>query len=283
MTLLPQPVLRRYHHTQFNVSSLIAARHGTTVSVCLPARNEEATVGQIVGIIRTELVERAHLVDEIIVVDDRSTDATAAVATRAGALVVPTQCPPEAGAGKGAAMATALAISKGDVIVFLDADVLHFSASFVLGLLGPLFSDRSVAFVKATYRRSLGGVAGEGGRVTELAARPLLDVLFPELAQFGQPLAGECAVRRALIEPLSLAVDYGVDVALLIDVALNAGFASLAEVDLDQRLHRNRSLRELAPQASSVIRAILARADVNIVTRAWPQYTNGYFEERAVE
>jgi glucosyl-3-phosphoglycerate synthase len=160
MTLLPRPVLRRYHHTQFDVSSFIGARYGTTVSVCLPARNEEATVGQIVGIIRTELVERAHLVDEIIVIDDRSTDATAAVATRAGALVVPTQCPPEAGAGKGAAMATALAVSKGDVIVFLDADVLHFSACFVLGLLGPLFSDRSVASVKATYRRSLGGVAG---------------------------------------------------------------------------------------------------------------------------
>jgi glucosyl-3-phosphoglycerate synthase len=219
------------------------------------------------------------LVDEIVVVDDRSTDATAAVATRAGALVVAAQFPPEAGAGKGAAMATALAVSKGDVIVFLDADVVDFSANFVLGLLGPIFSDRSISFVKATYRRSLGGVVGEGGRVTELTARPLLEALFPELAQFGQPLAGECAVRRALIDPLSLPTDYGIDVALLIDVARSAGFLALAEVDLDHRIHRNRPLRELAPQASSVIRAILTRAGVNVATPTVAHHAIAIFED----
>lgn len=206
MTLQQQPVFRKYHHTQFNAQSVKGAKHDTTVSVCLRARTEGATVGQIVGIIRTELVEREHLVDEIVVVDDRSTDATAAVATRARALVVPIQCPPEAGAGKGSAMDTALATSKGDVIVFLDADEIDFSTNFVLG---PLFSNRSIPFVKATYRRSLDGVVGEGGRVIELTARPLLGILFPELAQFGQPLAGACAVRRVANDPLSLQVDYG--------------------------------------------------------------------------
>jgi glucosyl-3-phosphoglycerate synthase len=263
-----EPGLRRFHHAQFDAEKLARTKGRTVVSVCLSARDEEATVGGIVAVIRTELVERAHLVDEIVVVDDLSTDATAAVASRAGAIVVPAHHPPPEGAGKGAAMATALAVSKGDVVAFLDADVVDFAAHFVVGLLGPLLSDSTVGFVKATYRRPLAGVVDEGGRVTELAARPLLDALFPKLAQFGQPLAGECAARRDAIEPVPLDADYGVDVALLIDIARRLGVRSLAEVDLGERVHRNRPLIELAPQARSVVRAILTRAGVPVASPA---------------
>jgi len=253
--------LRRFHHGEFSVQSLVAAKGATTVSVCLPARDEAATVGDIVALVRCELMERAHLVDEVVVVDDRSVDATAEVAASAGARVVESfYSPPSGSAGKGGAMATALAACTGDVVVFLDADVTNFAAHFVTGLLGPLLCDPAICFVKATYRRPLGGVAGEGGRVTQLVARPLLEALLPSLAEFDQPLAGECAGRRCVLEPLSLVSDYGVDVALLIDVAANAGLGAMAQVDLGERVHRNRSLAELAPQARSVVRAILGRA-----------------------
>ena len=264
MTADVQPGLRRFHHSQFDARALANAKDGAAVSVCLPARDEEATVGLMVATIRTELVESTHLVDEIIVVDDRSVDATAQVAAGAGATVVPTACPPTEGAGKGAAMATAIGVSRGDVIVFLDADVVNFAAHFVVGLVGPLLTDPSLGFVKATYRRPLAGIVGEGGRVTELTARPLLEALFPELALWGQPLAGECATRREVVGPIELAADYGVDVALLIDVAQRLGLGAMAEVNLGERVHRNRPLEQLVPQASSVARAILSRARVTV-------------------
>ncbi len=257
------PGLRRLHHSAFSAEALAAAKNATTVSVCLPARDEERTVGRIVKTIREELVERVGLVDEIVVVDDRSTDGTAAAAANAGAAVVRVPRMARSESGKGVAMAVAVGQSTGDVIVFCDADVENFASHFVVGLLGPLLCDSAVGFVKGAYRRPLAGVPGEGGRVTELAAKPLLELLHPQVAHFAQPLAGEVALRRSLIETLSLPADYGVDVALLIDVAQRIGLEAMAEVDLGERVHRNRPLSELAPQARSVVRAILARADVD--------------------
>lgn len=252
--------LRRVHHSAFSAQALAALKDATTVSVCLPARDEAKTIGRIVGTIRAELVE---LVDEIVVADDRCSDATAAVAASAGATVVAVPHTERSESGKGVAMAVAVAESFGDVVVFLDADVENFASHFVVGLLGPLLCDPAVGFVKGTYRRPLSGVPGEGGRVTELVAKPLLGLLHPRVAHFAQPLAGEVALRRSLIETLSLPADYGVDVALLIDVAQRIGLEAMAEVDLGERVHRNRPLSELAPQARSVVRAILARADVD--------------------
>lgn len=255
---------RRFSHWEFRAEALASAKRAVTVSVCLPARNEATTIGRIVATISEDLAGKVRLVDDILVVDDRSCDATASVAAAAGATVVPVAMPAGSAPGKGAAMVTALAESRGDLVVFLDADIESFSSHFVVGLLGPLLSDPSIGFVKATYRRPLAGMPGEGGRVTELAAKPLLALLQPDLACFAQPLAGEIAARRSVLDGLALPSDYGIDVAALIDVARRIGLASMAEVDLGERRHRNRPLSELAPQARSVVRTILARSGVDI-------------------
>ena len=255
---------RRFSHWEFTAQALVSAKRAVTVSVCLPARDEAATIGHIVATMREDLAGKVHLVDEILVVDDRSIDSTAAVAAATGATVLPVAVPACSAPGKGAAMATALAESRGDLVVFLDADIESFSSHFVVGLLGPLLSDPSIGFVKATYHRPLAGMPGEGGRVTELAAKPLLALLQPDLACFGQPLAGEIAARRSVLEGLSMPSDYGIDVALLIDVVRRIGLDAMAEVDLGERRHRNRPLSELAPQARSVVKTILTRSDINI-------------------
>lgn len=247
--------IRSFHHREFSAASLAAAKGGRRVSVCLPARDEEATVGPIVDAVRAGLVERHGLVDEIVVVDDGSSDGTAVMAAAAGARVVP-----GTGTGKGDAMWTSLRESDGDLVVWCDADVRNFGPRFVLGLLGPLLADDGVQFVKAFYDRPLDGRAGEGGRVTELVARPLLALLFPHLAGVRQPLAGECAGRREALESVPFVSSYGVDVALLVDIADRYGVEALAQVDLGSRVHRNRSLDELAPQAAAVIQALLERS-----------------------
>ncbi len=230
------------------------------VSVCLPARNEEATVGPIVAAVVRELVERRGVVDEVVVVDDGSTDATAAVAAAAGAVVataadvLPGVGP---GTGKGEALWKSLHVATGDVLVFLDADLLHFDPAFVTGLLGPLADDPTVGFVKGFYERP-----GGGGRVTELVARPMLGLFFPELACVRQPLGGEFAARREVLEQVPFVQGYGVDLALVVDVAARFGPATIAQVDLGVRTHRNRPLDELGAQATAVLRVALQRAGI---------------------
>jgi glucosyl-3-phosphoglycerate synthase len=259
--------LRRFHHRDFPTEGLVEAKAARFVTVCLPARDEAATIGPIVATIRQELVDRAPLVDEILVVDDGSTDGTAAVAADEGATVVATAdvmpgCGP--GQGKGEALWKALAAAKGDLLAFCDADVRHFEANFVTGLLGPLLTVPGVGFVKGFYERPLAGVVGEGGRVTELVARPLLALLFPHLAGVVQPLAGEFAGRREVLERVPFVQGYGVDLGLLVDVAALAGVEALAQVDLGTRTHRNRPLAELSLQAAAVLRTALDRAGVSL-------------------
>lgn len=234
----------------------MAAKGGATISVCLPARDEAATVGSIVSSIVSDLVSGVPLVDEVVVVDDASNDATARVAADAGARVVVNPYSP----GKGQALRASLQATTTDLIVWVDADIVGFDPRFVTGLLGPLLTSPKVGFTKACYRRDLDGQAGEGGRVTELVARPLLALLFPHLAGFTQPLAGEYAGRRVLLEKLCLVPGYGVDLGLLIDVAELIGVDAMVQVDLDRRVHRNRPLAELAPQAQAVLAAALDRA-----------------------
>jgi glucosyl-3-phosphoglycerate synthase len=266
---MPTPLLRTQHHRDFPPERLVAAKRGRRISVCLPARDEEATVGPIVASVRRELMEKTALVDEVLVVDDGSADATAAVARDAGARVVVAgdvlagELPDRTG-GKGAAMWKAVHEAKGEVLAFLDADVRDFGPRFVTGLLGPLLTDDGVGLVKAFYDRPLEGEPGRGGRVTELVARPLISLLFPHLATLIQPLAGECAGRRDVLEQVPFARGYGVELALLVDVAARFGMGAIAQVDIGTRIHRNRPLEELSPQALAILHTALSRAGVAV-------------------
>src|SRR5579864_1845528 len=238
---------------------------GVTVSVCLPARNEALTVGEIVAPIRRRLVDGLGLVDELVVIDDGSTDATGPVALAAGADVVPieTLLPEEgAGAGKGNVIWRSLAACSGDLVCWVDADIRNFDLHFITGLLGPLLTDARLQFVKGHYRRPLDGQPSGGGRVSELVARPLLSRFFPDVAGFAQPLAGEYAGRRTLLESLPMVEGWGVEVALLIDAWQAVGMRGLAQVDLGVREHRNRPLDELAVPAMAILSTVLKRAGV---------------------
>jgi glucosyl-3-phosphoglycerate synthase len=240
--------------------------------VCLPARNEAATVGGIVEVIQRRLVRDVALVDEVLVIDDHSSDGTAAIAREAGARVVSAaSILPEHGAGhgKGEVLWKSLLVSEGDLVVWCDADIRQFHERFVAGVAMPLILDPDVAFSKGWYRRDERDGAG-GGRVTELVARPLLSMFFPHLSSIRQPLAGEYGGRRDVLEHLPFVQGYGVEVGLLIDVAARYGVDSIAQVDLEVRHHRNRPLAELSPQAMAVAGAILHKARPGLVAADAP-------------
>jgi glucosyl-3-phosphoglycerate synthase len=232
----------------------------------LPARDEDSTVGDIVAAVRRRLVDQLGLIDDLVVIDDGSSDRTAEVAADAGARVVRSaDILPEAGPGqgKGNVIWKSLAVCDGDLICWIDADIRNFDLHFVTGLIGPLLSEPRIQFVKGHYRRPLHGEPTGGGRVTELVARPLLSRFFPELAAFAQPLAGEYAGTRSLLESIPVVQGWGVEIGLLIDVVRAVGLSNVAQVDLGVREHRNRPLRELAPQAMAVLLTTLARAGVD--------------------
>jgi glucosyl-3-phosphoglycerate synthase len=247
-----------FDHRDFDVAALVDAKAGRRISLCLPARDEEPTVGPIVERVRQRLVERHPLVDEILVVDDASSDATARTAADAGARVVVGE-----GRGKGEALWTAVANAAGDLLVFCDADVRDFDPRFVVGLVGPLLQHDGLAFVKAFYERPTDGGPRGGGRVTELMARPLIAALFPELSAIVQPLAGEFAAPRAVLESVPFVEGYGVDLGLLVDVSRAYGVDAIAQVDLGVRVHRNRPLDDLGPMATVVLLTALQRAGID--------------------
>ncbi len=226
----------------------------TSVAVCIPARNEAVTIGAIVRSVAR--LRDGGTVDDLVVVDDGSTDGTVAVARAAGARVVST----DGGPGKGQALQRAVAETTADILVFLDADVVNFTERYVTALTSALLADPGLKLVKGAYGRPLHGQPGEGGRVTELLARPLLERFFPELATVTQPLSGECALTRDLAEQLCLEDGYGIEIGALIDTYLAYGRRAIAEVALGgERVHRNRPLRELSVHARDVLAAVLAR------------------------
>jgi glucosyl-3-phosphoglycerate synthase len=263
--------VRTFHHSAFTAERIAAerAQRGLGISVCLPARECAATVGEIV----TALAElrRVGAIDRIVVVDAASPDGTERVAERAGAEVwQQAELMPSFGEvrGKGDAMWRALAHVDTELVCFLDADTEGFSAHFATGLLGPLVCAPDVSFVKAFYRRPLAGASaaevasGEGGgRVNHLTARPALALLYPELAEIRQPLAGEIAARRHLLERLPFATGYGVETAMLIDAWHELGVEGIAQVDLEEHRNPHQPLSALEPMALTVLATALARAE----------------------
>jgi glucosyl-3-phosphoglycerate synthase len=251
-----------FHHSHFP-PELIAAERDCSISVCVPARDEARTIGPIVE----TLVRLRDLgaVDQVVVVD-ASRDGTGAIAARLGAEVhSQSELMPAFGEvlGKGDAMWRALSVLSGDVVCFVDADTEQFGPHFACGLVGPLVTDPGVRFVKGFYRRPfrLGDELSPegGGRVTELTARPLLELFYPQLAGIRQPLAGEIAARRELLEQLPFATGYAVEIAMLIDAWSVAGSDAIAQVDLDVRQNRHQPLSELGPMAAAVLRAVAER------------------------
>lgn len=252
-----------HHWDAWALPDLLAAKGDQRVSLVVPARNEAATVGDVITRVREALVDTVALVDEVVVIDSDSTDDTYDVATGAGAVVHRSaEIRPDLGTlpGKGEAMWKSLFVTTGDLVVFMDADLLDWDTHFVPGLLGPLLTRPEVSLVKGFYERPGAEGPFEGGRVTELVARPLIALLFPPLAGLVQPLAGEWAVRRSLFSSLSVPTGYAVELAALIDTWRAHGIDAIAQVDLGRRAHRHQALRDLGAMATQILTAGWARS-----------------------
>lgn len=254
-----------FSHADFAAVERLARGRAASIAVCIPARDEERTVGAVAAA-AVGLRDRG-LVDRVLVVADRCADATEEVALQAGAEVLVSEsllCEEGPVAGKGDVMWRALSVLREDVVCYVDGDSRDFGAHFVAGLVGPLLVRDDLVFVKGDYRRPFTQagreVPDEGGRVSQLLARPLLRRLYPELAGLGQPLAGEIAARRALLERLPFEGGYGVEVAMLIDVLREAGAGAIAQVDLGTRRNAHKPLAGLGPMADEVLAAVLDRA-----------------------
>ena len=257
---------RTFHHSAFPPERL-AVERDATVSVCVPAKDCAATIAPIVTAL-CGLVEQGAI-DEVLVVDAGSADGTGDLARAAGArVVVDAELRPDIGPvlGKGDALWRSLSAVTGDVVAFVDGDSAGFGAHFACGIVGPIVCEPGAQFVKAFYRRPFqveGGatVPDGGGRVTELTAKPLLRRFWPDLAGVHQPLAGEMAGRRALLERLPFATGYAVEIALLLDVYADVGLRGMAQVDLDVRQNAHQSLARLGAMSDAVLEAAIRRLE----------------------
>jgi len=260
---------RTFHHSNFwDIKWLVEEkeRQGLTISLCLPTLNEERTIGQEIVILKAELHDHYPLLDEIAVIDSGSTDRTCEIAASFGADVyVASEHLPEYGQrrGKGENLWKALYLLKGDIIVYVDADIKNIHPRFVYGLVGPLIQDPQVHYVKAFYDRPLAFSGGlrptGGGRVTEILIRPLFSLFYPELTAILQPLSGEYAGRRSILEQIPFPVGYGVETAMLIDIYERLGLYAFAQTDLDRRVHRNQETVALGRMAFGVLRTFFSR------------------------
>lgn len=259
-----------YHHSEFwELKKLVEAKEkqGLTISLCLPTLNEEKTIGKEVIIFKSELMERYPLLDEIAVIDSGSEDKTLDIAKNYGAdTYLADQILPniEKKKGKGENLWKAIYQLKGDIIVYVDADISNIHPRFVYGLVAPLIYREEVQYVKAFYDRPLamsGGIrASGGGRVTEILIRPLFSLFFPELTGIIQPLSGEYAVRREVLEHIHFPIGYGVETSHLIDVYTKYGLDAFAQTDLDQRVHENKATRALGKMAFGILQTFIKRA-----------------------
>ncbi|MEX0721833.1 MAG: glucosyl-3-phosphoglycerate synthase [Balneolaceae bacterium] len=259
-----------YHHSEFwDLQNLVETKEklGLTISLCLPTLNEEKTIGKEIIIFKSELVKRYPLLDEIAVIDSGSEDDTLKVAETYGADtylasdILPSLEPKK---GKGENLWKAIYQLKGDIIVYVDADISNIHPRFVYGLIAPLIYREEVKYVKAFYDRPLafsGNVrASGGGRVTEILVRPLFSLFFPDLTAIIQPLSGEYAVRREVLEQIAFPVGYGVETSHLIDVYNRFGLEAFAQTDLDKRVHENKPTIELGKMAFGILQTFIKRA-----------------------
>ena len=258
-----------FHHSEFwDLIKLIKEKEkqGLKVSLCIPTLNEEKTIGKEIVLFRSELVQRYPLLDEVAVIDSGSTDGTREIAAAFGADVyLASKILPEMGAkcGKGENLWKAIYQLKGDIIVYVDADIKNIHPRFVYGLVAPLIYRPKIKYVKAFYDRPL-VVSNKvrpsgGGRVTEILVRPLFSMFFPELTAIVQPLSGEYAVRREVLEKVPFPIGYGVETSHLIDIYDMFGLAAFGQTDLDQRVHRNQSTRELGKMAFGILQTFFSR------------------------
>jgi glucosyl-3-phosphoglycerate synthase len=258
-----------FHHSNFwDIKWLVEEkeRQGLTISLCLPTLNEEKTIGQEIVILKAELADRYPLLDEIAVIDSGSNDRTLEIAASFGADVYnAAECLPECGnyRGKGENLWKALYLLKGDIIVYVDTDIKNIHPRFVYGLVGPLIKSPDIHYVKAFYDRPLAFSDGlrptGGGRVTEILIRPLFSLFYPELAGILQPLSGEYAGRRSILEQIPYPVGYGVETAMLIDIYERLGLSAFAQTDLDRRIHRNQETIALGRMAFGLLRTFMKR------------------------
>jgi glucosyl-3-phosphoglycerate synthase len=263
----------QYNHSDFlPLSRCLEKKQAAnlTVSVVIPTFNEAATIGRIVAVAKKELMEDIALVDEIVVMDSNSGDATVQIAMAAGAKAYSIdEAPSPRGSinGKGAAIWKSLFMTTGDIIVCIDADILNFGAHFIYGLIGPFLENRDMLFAKAYYRRPLkiGATVHEnyGGRVTEILVRPLLSAFAPELAALYQPLSGEYAFLREPVESIPFSSGYGVEIGLIFDLYKKFGLDGFAQVDMGTRYHRNRSVNELGKMAFGIVQTMLRKLEEN--------------------
>ena len=263
---------RSFHHHDFSdIPALVAEKEaaGLRISLCIPTLNEEGTIARVVSVLRGELLDKHAVLDELVVIDSGSTDRTRSLAAEAGAEVVLAEhILPFQGqrSGKGENLWKAVHHLSGDILCFVDGDIGNIHPRFVYGTVGPLIRHPEIDYVKGFYERPLLATEGVdprgGGRVTEILVRPLLQRFCPELAGLHQPLAGEYAARRELLEIIPFPTGYGVETAHLLDVQRLRGIGAIAQTDLDERIHRNRSLAQLGRMSGEILDAFFSRLPV---------------------
>jgi glucosyl-3-phosphoglycerate synthase len=280
-----------FHHTAFwDLKALVREKEkkGLTISLCIPTLNEETTIGKEIVIFKSELQDRYPLVDEIAVIDSGSKDRTREVAAQFGADVyLSADILPSYGfkRGKGENLWKAIHQLKGDIICYVDADIANIHPRFCYALVAPLLYQDSIQYVKAFYDRPLAFSQGVrpsgGGRVTEILVRPLFSLFYPELTALIQPLSGEYAVRRKVLEKLSFPIGYGVETSHILDVYREYGLDAFGQTDLDQRVHRNQSTQDLGKMSFGILQSFIHRLESHGVVSGLPTLANLYRQFQA--